>query len=81
MPNKRSIRFAQRQGDAAETKLINRKFKNKERARRDARMMVRLKEVNPPYPPDVLSWLSLKLIKKGANITPNDVKGLLATAN
>ncbi|MCH7526822.1 MAG: hypothetical protein IID39_05240, partial [Planctomycetes bacterium] len=31
-------------------------------------MMVRLKEVNPPYPPDVLSWLSLKLIKKGAKI-------------
>jgi hypothetical protein len=77
---KRSIRFAQRQADATETKLINRKFKDKERARRDARMTALLKTAKDPFPPAVLSWLSAKLNKKGSKITAADIKSLLAAA-
>ncbi len=64
--------------DAAATKIVNRVYKTKERARRDARMVLRLKGASLPYSPEVMSWLSRTLDKKARQITPEDVKTLLA---
>ena len=75
---KRSQRLALRRADAAATKIVNRKHKTKEQARRDACMMETLKTGPPPYTPDVMSWLSLQLGKKSSRITDTDVQTLLA---
>ncbi len=63
--------------DAAETKEWNRPVKVKERLRRRARMLAALRAGEPPYRPDVMSWLSRELGKKASRITPEDVKALL----
>lgn len=75
----RSDRFRIRAMDAAETKRVNRRFKVKERDRRDARMLETIKTAGPPYTPDVMSWLSRKLDKKSNRITEADVKTLLTS--
>ena len=64
--------------DHAETKIKNKVWKDKERARRDTRMVETLKSEEPPYSPAVLSWLSRKLDKGAGKITSEDVKILLA---
>ncbi len=64
--------------DAAATKIVNRVYKTKERARRDARMVLWLKDASLPYSPEVMSWLCRTLDKKARQITPEDVKTLLA---
>ena len=74
----RSDRLRIRADDAAATKVVNRKSKVKERARRDARMVERIKEGGLPYTPEVMSWLSVRLNKRSACITDQDVKSLLA---
>jgi hypothetical protein len=65
--------------EAKETKKENRRFKEAERARRDARMTQRLKGGCLPYAPAVMSWLSRKLDKKAHRITSEDVKAILQT--
>jgi hypothetical protein len=62
--------------DAAETTSRNIVFKTKEAARRDARMMSRVRSGSLPYPPSVMSWLSRKLDKPSRRITPEDLKTL-----
>ncbi len=62
--------------DAEATKLANKIPKGKERARRDVRMIEKVKAGDPPYTPAVMSWLSCKLDKKAARITPEDIKAL-----
>ena len=74
----RSMFHAFRQQDAIETKARNRLRKFPERDRRDARMIVRVKEGSLPYTPDVMSWLSRKLDKPARKITTADIKTLLA---
>ena len=70
--------LAYRQQDAIATKASNRKRKIPEVARRDARMLARLKEDKLPYTPEVLSWLSRKLEKPATKIVEADIQKLLA---
>ena len=66
------------QMDALHTKVRNRIFKDRERARRDARMVDAVRAGKLPYSPSVMSWLSRKLDKASTRITSADVKTLLA---
>ena len=70
-------RRARRRIDQPATALRNRNRKDPERARRDARMVQKLRAGKLPYTPTVMSWLSAKLEKKASRITPDDVKALL----
>ncbi len=62
--------------DALETNARNRIVKDKERARRDARMMAKIKAGSLPYTTVVMNWLSQKLGKKAAKITQEDIQAL-----
>jgi len=63
--------------DHAVTKVVNRVYKDKERARRDARMRAMVEAGKLPYAPAVMSWLSRKLDKPSRKITEADVKTVL----
>jgi len=63
--------------EANETRLRNRTFKDKERSRREARMLATVKGGALPYHPAVMSWLSRKLEKPAGRITQTDVRALL----
>ncbi len=67
-----------RRPDAAETKARNVIVKVKERARRDARMVEKIKTEEWPHSPPVMSWLSRRLGKRAVRITPDEVKTLRA---
>jgi hypothetical protein len=60
----------------AESRRRNGLLKNKERARRDARMLETVKQGKLPYAPVVMSWLSAKLGKRSRLITQDDVQRL-----
>ena len=62
--------------DAVNTKARNRIFKDRERARRDARMVKTIRVGKLPYAPAVMSWLSRQLDKPSTKITPADVRTL-----
>ena len=64
--------------DHAATKIVNRVYKDKERVRRDARIIEKIKTGELPYTPMVMSWLSRKLDKPSSAITEADVKKLVA---
>ncbi|MFQ5490005.1 MAG: hypothetical protein ACE5GE_04720 [Phycisphaerae bacterium] len=72
----RSETARRRRHEAAVTKTVNRKYKIKERQRRDARMLARVQSGSLPYTPEVMSWLSAKLDKKSSRITDQDIKQL-----
>ena len=74
----RSALKRRRRSDAAQTRARNRLVKDKERARRDARMLEKVREGSLPYTPTVMSWLSRRLGKNSSRITPEDVKVLVA---
>jgi hypothetical protein len=69
----RSALKRRRRTDAAETKARNSTVKQKERARRDARMLETVKKGSLPYTPAVMSWLSRKLDMKASRISPEDI--------
>ena len=73
----RRIRREQRRVDMAESRRVNSKYKDKERARRDDRMMGLLKHGTMPYTPTVLSWLSARLDKPASRLTQDDVTQVL----
>lgn len=77
MSGGRAERFKIRSSDAKETKAENRVVKVKERARRSARMVAKLKGAELPYTPAVMSWLSRELEKPSTQITPVDVQSFL----
>lgn len=77
MKTGRKLRKFQRKTDAIATKASNGVTKSKERARRDARMISKLKAGAPPYTPPVMSWLSRQLDKPSNKITPKEIKSLL----
>ncbi len=77
MKMNRKLRKEIRSSDAAKTKAANGIVKTKERTRRDSRMVSKLKTGSLPYTPIVMSWLSGKLDKPSAKITPEDIKPLL----
>lgn len=67
-----------RRTDASITKARNGIVKDKERARRGARMIDKLKAGSLPYTPAVMSWLSRELDKRASMITQQDVETLLS---
>ena len=69
----RRIRREQRQVDMAESRRVNSLVKDKERARRDVRMLGLIKNGTLPYIPSVMSWLSARLDKPSNRITQADV--------
>jgi hypothetical protein len=64
----------------AESRRVNSKYKDKERVRRDDRMLGLLKLGKMPYTPAVLSWLSARLDKPSGRITQADVDHVLKAA-
>jgi hypothetical protein len=64
----------------AESRRVNSKYKDKERVRRDERMLGLLKQGSMPYTPTILSWLSAHLDKPAGRITQDDVKQVLKAA-
>ena len=78
MAMRRSVRKRYDQLDALETGARSRIVKGKELARRDARMVDKIKAGSLPYTPAVMSWLSRKLDKKASRITPQDVQSVLS---
>lgn len=77
MGSGRAERFKIRSGDAKETKAENKIVKTKERVRRSARMLAKIKASKPPYTSAVLSWLSRELDKPSTKITATDVQAVL----
>ena len=76
MKIRRGERLDKRRRVAAEQRQINERSKTKERTRRDARMLERVKAGKLPYTPEVMSWLSVELNKKASRITSEDIAGL-----
>jgi hypothetical protein len=74
----RSAAARKRRAEASQTRKVNKARKVPERARRDARMMARVKSGSLPYTPEVMSWLSAKLGKKASGITADDIAKLTA---
>ena len=63
--------------DALHTKSRNRIFKDRERARRNERMVEAVRAGELPYSPAVMSWLSRQIDKPSTKITSADVRTLL----
>jgi hypothetical protein len=76
----RRIRREQRRIDMDISRRVNSKYKDKERVRRDERMLGLLKTGTMPYTPTILSWLSVRLDKPARRITQDDVKQILKSA-
>lgn len=74
----RSALRRRRRTDAAATKVRNNVDKSAERARRDERMVAKIKDGSLPFAPAVMSWLSRSLDKKSSRITQDDVKRLIS---
>ena len=74
----RKLRRHHRRTDALQTRAENTILKNKERSRRDARMIEKIRGGSLPYSPIVMSWLSRKLGAKSSRITQDQVNTLLA---
>lgn len=64
--------------EARETQARNRVFKDRERTRRDTRMLSLVRAGKPPYSPAIMSWLSRQLDKPSSKITPKDIKTILS---
>lgn len=75
--SRRSDRLRYRQIQEARTRARNHPRKQRERARRDARLVERVRSGSLPYTPEVMSWLSVKLDKGASRITAEDVKNLI----
>ncbi len=73
----RKLRREHRRSDALATRAENGGVKAKERTRRDARMIEKIKGGSLPYSPTVMSWLSRQLGAKSSRITQDQVKTLL----
>jgi hypothetical protein len=75
----RRIRREQRRFDMNLSRQTNGMRKDKERARRDARIRELIKSGKFPYTPVVMSYLSAELGKPATRIVPADVDKFLAT--
>ncbi len=74
----RSMFHRYRQQDAIATKAVNSVRKDKERLRRNARMMQKVTGGSLPFSPPVMSWLSGQLDIPTHRITQEDIKKLKA---
>ena len=72
----RSAAARKRRREAEQTRAHNARLKTKERRRRAARMMERIKSGTLPYTPEIMSWLSLELDKKSSRISAEDIATL-----
>ena len=77
----RRIGSAERARKRSKARARNRPRKIRERATRDARMILAVQSRPLPYTPWVMSWLSTKLDKPSKEITQADVEGILAAAH
>ena len=73
----RRIRREQRQHDQHQSRIYNGHLKQKERARRQTRMLELIKKGKVPYLPSVMSWISAQLDKPSTRITQADVDQLV----
>ena len=73
MAFRRGQRLHRRYVHAKARRRVNAIRKQKERTRRDGRMMDVIRDGSVPYAPEVLSWLSRKLNKPSSKITADDV--------
>ena len=64
--------------DQRQSRKDNGMRKEKERNRREKRMLGLVRGAKPPYTPTVLSWLSQAIGKPGTQITKADVDKLTA---
>ncbi len=74
----RRKRKQRRQNDQALSRTVNGLVKTKERARRQQRLVAKLRAGQSPYAPAVMSWLSRELNKPSKQITQEDVNQYLA---
>jgi hypothetical protein len=58
----------------AESRHVNGIRKQKERGRRDSRMLEVVRKGKLPFTPPVMSWLSVRLDKPSRLITAEDIK-------
>lgn len=78
---RRRDRLDKRLANQIATRQKNSVKKHEESARRDRQMKELLKKGSFPYTPGILSWASVKLNKKAAEITEEDIKTLIYTAS
>ena len=76
MAFRRGLRLGRRSANAKVRRRVNAISKQRERARRDARMMETVKSGGPPYTPDVMSWLSRRLDVPSSRITADHIAKL-----
>ena len=76
---RRKTRLDSRRDNQKITRRKNGAWKNKERARRDARMAAKAKATpaDSSYAPDVQSWLSRQLSKPFSKISADEIKQLV----
>lgn len=74
---RRKVRLDSRRDNQKLTRRENGARKNAERARRDQRIIAKIKSSEAPYSPEVQSWLSVQLGKPATRITDADVKSLV----
>ena len=63
--------------DAIATKAVNSVRKDKERVRRDARLIAKIKAGSLPYGPAIMSWASRQLGKPASRITQDEIHTLV----
>lgn len=74
----RRIRRELRQYDQHMSRIVNGHKKQKERARREKRIIELIKKHDYPYTPSVMSWVSQELDKPSSRITKEDVDKLVS---
>lgn len=76
---RRKVRLDSRRDRQIETRRENGALKQKERARRDARMRAAIASVDEArgYSPAMQSWISDQLDKRFVQVTPADIAALV----
>lgn len=75
----RRIRRDQRRFDMAQSRTVNGHIKERERERRQSRMLTLIKAGKFPYTPSVMSWVSAQLGAPASKIQEKDVSVLVKT--
>lgn len=71
------VRRNRRRIDQPKTQATNHALKTAERARREVRMMEKLRSGSLPYTLAVMSWVSARMGKKASQITEADIKTVI----
>ncbi|MBS1830870.1 MAG: hypothetical protein JST93_36590 [Acidobacteria bacterium] len=73
----RRIRRDQRRFDMARSRTVNGHLKERERDRRQVRMLALIKAGKFPYTPSIMSWVSAQLGAPSSRIQEKDVATLV----